>query len=100
MKKLLLILAATTGLSATAAMITSTNNDPLDINIFQEKQYKKIEVSEVSKEVLAKIKKDYGNYTIKEAHKAEDGDYKLILTKDGIDTTVTCTSTGEIIKIY
>lgn len=87
-----------TGLSA-AATVTLTQN-LFDTNVYQEKQYKKIDVSEVSKDVLAKIKKDYGNYTIKEAHKAEDGDYKLILTKDGIDTTVTCTSTGEIIKIY
>lgn len=87
-----------TGLSA-AATVTLTQNS-FDTNVYQEKQYKKIDVSEVSKDVLAKIKKDYGNYTIKEAHKAEDGDYKLILTKDGIDTTVTCTSTGEIIKIY
>lgn len=86
------------GLSATAT-VTFTQNS-FDTNVYQEKQYKKIDVSEVSKDVLAKIKKDYGNYTIKEAHKAEDGEYKLILTKDGIDTTVTCTSTGEIIKIY
>lgn len=98
MKKLLLILAATTGLTATAAVTLTPHL--FDINIHQEKKYKKIEVSEVSKEALATIKKSYGNYTIKEAHRADDGEYKLILTKDGIDTTVTCTPAGEIIKIY
>lgn len=97
MKKVLLILAASTGLTATAVTLTP---HLFDINIHQEKKYKKIEVSEVSKEALATIKKSYGNYTIKEAHRADDGEYKLILTKDGIDTTVTCTSAGEIIKIY
>lgn len=98
MRKLLLLLAATTGLTATAAV--TLTHDSFDISIHQEKKYKKIEVSEVSKEALAAIKKNYGNYIIKEAHRADDGEYKLILTKDGIDTTVTCTPAGEIIKIY
>lgn len=98
MRKLLLLLAVTTGLTATAAVTLTF--DSFEINIYQEKKYKKIEVSEVSKEALTTIKKSYGNYIIKEAHRADDGEYKLILTKDGIDTTVTCTPAGEIIKIY
>ena len=48
---------------------------------------------------MEKIKKNYGTYTIKEAYKADDGEYKLVLTKDGIDTTATFTSTGNLIKI-
>ena len=95
MKKVLFILAALTGFSATAA-ITLKNQV---ISVYQEKQYKKIEVSQVSKDAMEKIKKNYGSYTIKEAYKAEDGEYKLVLTKDGIDTTATFTSTGNLIKI-
>lgn len=85
------------GVSATAA-VTIENNEV--ISIYQEKQYKKIEVSQVSKEALDKIKKSYGAYTIKEAHKADDGDYKLVLAKDGVDTTATFTAAGDLIKIY
>ena len=48
---------------------------------------------------MEKIKKSYGSYIIKEAYKADDGDYKLVLTKDGIDTTVTFTGAGDMIKI-
>ena len=96
MKKVLFILAALTGFSATAAAITLKNQV---ISVYQEKQYKKIEVSQVSKEAMEKIKKNYGSYTIKEAYKADDGEYKLVLTKDGIDTTATFTSTGNLIKI-
>ena len=96
MKKVLFILAALTGFSATAAAITLKNQV---ISVYQEKQYKKIEVSQVSKDAMEKIKKNYGSYTIKEAYKAEDGEYKLVLTKDGIDTTATFTSTGNLIKI-
>ncbi|MFP9113520.1 hypothetical protein ACLI1A_06235 [Flavobacterium sp. RHBU_3] len=68
--------------------------------IFQEKEYKKIKVSDVSADALQKIKKQYGNYTIKEAYKADDGEYKLVLTKDGVDLTATFTPAGDLIKIY
>ena len=65
----------------------------------QEKQYKKIDVSEVSKEALAQIKKHYGNYQISEAAVAADGEYKLVLVKDNMPTTVTFSAQGEMIKI-
>ena len=97
MKNLFLALAVMAGVSATAA-VTIENNEV--VSVYQEKQYKKIEVSQVSKEALDKIKKSYGTYTIKEAQKADDGEYKLVLTKDGVDTTATFTSAGDLIKIY
>ena len=96
MKNLFLALAVLTGFSATA---TTTVVQDQVISVYQEKQYKKIEVSQVSKEAMEKIKKSYGSYTIKEAYKADDGEYKLVLTKDGIDTTATFTSSGNLIKI-
>jgi len=95
MKRLFFMLAALTGFSVTAATILENEV----ISVYQEKQYKKIEISQVSKEAMDKIKKSYGSYTIKEAYKADDGEYKLVLTKDGIDTTATFTSTGNLIKI-
>lgn len=97
MRKLFLALAVMAGMSATAA-VTIQNNEVTAV--YQEKQYKKIDVSQVSKEALDKIKKSYGTYTIKEAHKADDGEYKLLLTKDGVDTTATFTPAGDLIKIY
>ncbi|MCO6146546.1 hypothetical protein [Flavobacterium sp. NRK1] len=97
MKKLFLALAVVAGLSSTAAIRTQNSHT---ISFYQEKQYKKIEVSQVSKEALEKIKKGYGSYTIKEAYRADDGEYKLVLTKDGIDTTATFTAAGDLIKIY
>ena len=97
MKKLFFAIAIVAGLSASAAV--RIQNEEI-ISTYQEKQYKKIEVSHVSKEALDKIKKGYGSYTIKEAHRADDGEYKLILTKDGVDTTATFTAAGDLIKIY
>jgi|SRR5688572_27550523 hypothetical protein len=95
MRKLVFALALMAGISATAAV----SQVEICTSLYQEKQYKKIEVSQVSKEALEKIKSNYGSYTIKEAYKADDGDYKLVLTKDGIDTTATFTSAGDMIKI-
>lgn len=96
MKKLIfsLITILILSVSTTSAAICS------EIISIQEKQYKKINVTDIPKEVLDKIKKQYGNYAIKEAHKADDGEYKLILSKDGVDNTATFTSSGDLIKIY
>ncbi|TRW27585.1 hypothetical protein FMM05_02800 [Flavobacterium zepuense] len=98
MKKLFIAVVLAAGFTATAAP-TAQIGDEI-ISVFQEKQYKKIEVSQVSKDALDKIKKSYGNYTIKEAHKADDGEYKLVLSKDGTDITATFTPAGDLIKIY
>ncbi len=96
MRKLFLTLA--TMASLTASVITTADLDTI-VSVFQEKQYKKIDVSAVPKDTLDKIKKNYGNYTIKEAYKSDDSEYKLVLTKDGIDLTATFTSSGDLIKI-
>ena len=71
MKKLFFTVAITACLAINIPINVSANE--LSISVFQEKKYKKIKVEEVSKEVLAKIQKSYGNYSIKEAYKANDG---------------------------
>ena len=97
MKKLFLALAVMAGFAATATVIVPTGNTAYCMH--QEKQYTKIEVSKVAREALEKIKKGYGNYKIKEAYVAADGEYKLVLSKDGTDTTATFTPAGDLIKI-
>jgi len=99
MKKIFLILVVLAGFTAEAAIVVNRKAQDLTV-VLQEKQYKKIEVAQVSKDALDKIKKSYGNYTIKEAHKADDGEYKLVLSKDGTDITATFTPAGDLIKIY
>ncbi|MFD2603362.1 hypothetical protein [Flavobacterium suzhouense] len=98
MRKLLFMLTITACVAIISPVKAYINVS--GIIIVQEKQYKKINVSDIPKEVLDKIKKQYGNYTINEAQKADDGEYKLILSKDGIDNTATFTSAGDLIKIY
>lgn len=65
----------------------------------QEKQYKKIDINTIPKETISKIKQSYGNYTIKEAYRADDGEYKVVLTKDGIDLTAIFTAAGDLVRI-
>jgi len=97
MKKLLIAMALVASLSATAGISSIRSAEKVKV---QEKQYKKIEVSAVDKIAMDKIKKSYGAYTVKEAAKADDGEYKLVLSKDGVDLTATFTSSGDLIKIY
>ena len=65
----------------------------------QEKEYKKITPDQVSKEALANIKTNYGDYQVSEAAVSADGEYKLVLKKDNGILTATFTPTGELIKI-
>jgi len=97
MKILRIAIASMATFAATAA--TAPLDSKIEFRIFQEKQYTKIDVSKVSKEALDNIKKGYGNYTIKEAYVAADGEYKLVLTKEGTDLTATFTPAGDLIKI-
>ena len=81
MKKILLIAAIVLGfgINAEASDTITTENE---ISAMQEKEYKPIEPSAIPSDVLKNISSKYGGFTIKEAHVAADGEYKLILAKD------------------
>jgi len=96
MKKifLLAVFALGFGINAQASQIGNTNS----ISISQEKQYKSIEPSSIPADVLKNISTKYGGFTIREAHVASDGEYKLILSKDEKTVTAYFSSTGEFVK--
>lgn len=96
MKKILIALGLLCGLATFAEIHHNVTTTRVEV---QEKQYKKIEVSQVSKEAADKIKSNYGDYTITEAAVAEDGEYRLVLTKDKVSITATFTSAGDLVKI-
>lgn len=97
MRKLLIALGLLCGIAVFAEI--HHNIVTLRKTEIQEKQYKKIEVSAVSKEASDKIKQHYGNYTITEAAVAADGEYKLTLKKDNVSIIATFTSAGDLVKI-
>lgn len=97
MKKILAITVFALG-SVINANATTKTNDSIEINVLQEKTYAPIEASAIPAEALKNISSKYGGYTLKEAHASEDGEYKLVLSKDGKTVTAYFTSTGEFIK--
>lgn len=99
MKKLI-IASALLMASLTATAGVAIKSSTICVLIQEQDVYKKIKVTEIPKEVLDKIHKNYGDYEIKEAYKSDEGNYKLLLMKDGIGLTASFTKAGDLIKIY
>jgi len=95
MKKILVLAGLVLSVGVNAAV---SNKITKEISVIQEKQYKPIEPSAIPADVLKNISSKYGGYTIKEAHVASDGEYKLVLSKDDKTVTAYFTATGELIK--
>ncbi|WP_306354266.1 hypothetical protein [Flavobacterium sp. '19STA2R22 D10 B1'] len=97
MKNLFLTAALVLGLgfNATASTV-SVQGTKTEMN--QEKEYKKIEASEISSDALKQIGTKYAGYSLQEANVAADGEYKLVLSKDGANVTALFTAAGEFIK--
>ena len=96
MKNLFLTAALVIALSFNASANTVTETTTTTIH--QEKDYKRIDGSEVSQEALQNISKKYGGYSMEEAYVAADGEYKLVLSKDGQKVTALFTAAGEFVK--
>lgn len=63
-----------------------------------QKEYKKIEDVEVPADILKAASAKYSGYALTEAYMAEDGEYKLILSKHSKPVAVYFKATGEFIK--
>lgn len=84
--------ANTTNSPAATASVSATSPQ-------QEKEYTKVQQSEIAPAVLKEAVAKYQGYELRQALKAQDGtDYKLVLTKDGKDVAAYFKSTGEFIK--
>lgn len=96
MKKIFLCAAIALGFGInTEASQLKTNTE---FSVLQDKEYKPVEPSAIPADVLKKISAKYGGYTLKEAHVAADGEYKLVVSKDEKTVTAYFSSTGEFIK--
>lgn len=108
MKNLILGAALILGFAAnaqtettTATPATTTNAPAVQVTApaNQEKEYTKVQQSEIAPAVLKQAVAKYQGYELRQALKAQDGtDYKLVLTKDGKDVAAYFKSTGEFIK--
>ena len=96
MKNLFLTAALVIALSFNASANTVTETTTTTIH--QEKEYKKIQASEISQDALKVIGAKYSGYSLEEAYVAADGEYKLVLSKDGQKVTALFTAAGEFVK--
>lgn len=60
--------------------------------------YTKIEVSSLPETVTKGITDKYAGYTIEEAYKGSDPNYKIMIQKDGTQLTVLFNEAGEFVK--
>ncbi|RWX02187.1 hypothetical protein [Flavobacterium cerinum] len=97
MKNLFLAATLVLALSLNASSHKVVNNVSV-ITLDQEKEYKKVETSQVPTEVLKQAGAKYAGYALIEAHVAGDGEYKLVLSKDGKSLKVYFKGTGEFVK--
>lgn len=94
-----ILLAAIFILTLTAnASVVQTNDYKSILCIDQEKEFKKIETTQIPAEVLKQASTKYSGFALKGAQASDDGEYKLILFKEGKSITAHYKSTGEFIK--
>lgn len=108
MKNLFLAAALVLGIAANAQTETTVTTPPTAAPATtqvtpaaqdQDKDFAKVQQSEISPDVLKEAVGKYKGYELVEALKATDGsEYKLVLTKDGKDVAAYFKSTGEFIK--
>ena len=98
MRKLLVIFAIV--LSYTAQPMQSTAKHNIVFTSFQEqeKEYNKLESTQVPADILKTASSRYSGYALNEAYVSEDKEYKLVLSKSGKSLRAYFKSTGEFIK--
>lgn len=64
----------------------------------QEKEYRKIETTQVPADILKSIGAKYAGYSLEEAYLSEDAEYKVVLLKDEKKITAIYKATGEFVK--
>jgi len=96
MKNILLTTALILTMSANASVL---ENEFQNIEVvYQEREFKKVETTQIPAEILKQASTKYSGYSLKGAQASEDGEYKLVLFKDGKSVTAHYKSNGEFVK--
>ncbi|SCY34041.1 hypothetical protein [Flavobacterium caeni] len=101
MRKLFLVPALVLGftIAANAQEVTTAKAKTTEKTVAKDqKEYKEIDPVSVNNDALKTVLTKYKGHSIQEAFRAEDGDYKLVLSKDKKNKTVYIAKTGKIIK--
>ena len=98
MKKKNLLLAILFSLTLSVGATTYESTVLPVIEVKQEKEYRKIDVSQVPADVLKSISAKYAGYSLAESFVSEDAEYKVVLSKEGNKVTAFYKATGEFVK--
>ena len=96
MKNVFLTVALVICLSANAG--SAIGSSEIISSMCQEKEYKKVETTQVPADILKNASSRYSGFALNEAYSAEDGEYKLVLSKDGKTLKAYYKSNGEFVK--
>ncbi len=97
MKKIMIIAALALGFGYAAHAQTTRTTETTTKTVVK-KEYTTIDKNSLPVRTIEKIGAKYGGYTIVEAHKAADGEYKLVLRRDGNDKVTYFTKKGEFLR--
>lgn len=97
MKNLFLTTALLLALTANAFDLNSSTNGVV-VCKDQEKEFKKVETTQIPAEILKQASNKYSGYSLKGAQASDDGEYRLVLYKDGKSVTAHYKSNGEFVK--
>ena len=98
MKKIIVCIFLLVGLFANAKMAATTNTKFLFSILYKEKEYKKIENTNVPIDVLRQASFKYTGFTLNKAYSSGEGEYKLMLKKQNKFVNAVFKSNGEFIK--
>lgn len=101
MKRLILTVAVVLGISfASQAQETEVTKAKAatTTSSIATKDYTQMDKNSLPVATLEKVGTKYGGHSIEEIYKSADGDYRLVLSKDGNKTTAYFNRKGEEIK--
>ena len=95
---ILAALALGFGYAAHAQTTTKTQTTETTTRKVVTKEYKSVDKNSLPVRTIEKIGAKYGGHSIVEAHKSTDGEYKLVLRKDGNDKVAYFNKKGEFLR--
>lgn len=96
--RILLLFATLVRMSTANAEDYRIERNGTIITVNQEKEYKKVGISEVPAQLLKQVSSKYAGYTLTEAHASDDGDFKIVLVKGNNRIKAYYKATGVFIK--
>ena len=100
MKKLMILSAAAMAIFFAMPQFAEASTAQNNITVTQEKavKYQEITAADLPAPVTATLTKDYAGYAIDKVFLGDDGNYKVVVSKEAVKTILLFNNKGELIK--